>query len=126
MNEILVARNAFAETLTSSAVCRSVTRNGTPVVEQRRVELADRGLRARRIPLHAKHQAVGVQGVLDGEALAQELGVPRHLDVDAVGRECPCSSGQSAAVPTGTVDLPTITAGRASAGAPASSITAST
>ena len=25
MNEILVARNAFAETLTSSAVCRSVT-----------------------------------------------------------------------------------------------------
>src|ERR1700694_4038373 len=30
MNEILVARNAFADTLTSSAVCRSVSRNGTP------------------------------------------------------------------------------------------------
>ena len=30
MNEILVARKAFAETLTNSAVCRSVTRNGTP------------------------------------------------------------------------------------------------
>jgi hypothetical protein len=29
MNEILVARNAFADTLTNSAVCRSVTRNGT-------------------------------------------------------------------------------------------------
>ena len=30
MNEILVARNAFAATLTSSAVSRSITSNGVP------------------------------------------------------------------------------------------------
>ena len=30
MKEILVARNAFAATLTSSAVSRSITRSGTP------------------------------------------------------------------------------------------------
>jgi hypothetical protein len=29
MNEIFVARNAFAETLTSSAVCKSVISKGT-------------------------------------------------------------------------------------------------
>ena len=29
-----------------------------------------------------------MQRVVHGEAFAQELGVPRHLDVDAVGRQC--------------------------------------
>ena len=31
MKEILVAKNALAETLTSSAVCKSVTMNGVPL-----------------------------------------------------------------------------------------------
>ena len=53
--------------------------------EQRGVELTDRDLGSDRIPLHAEHNAVGVQRVVDGEALAQEFGVPRHLDVDTLG-----------------------------------------
>ena len=55
--------------------------------EQWGVQLPDRGLGADRIPLHAKHNAVGMQGVVDGKALAQEFGIPRHFDVDTLGRE---------------------------------------
>ena len=94
MNEILVARKAFAETLTNSAVCKSVTRNGTSVAEQRRVQFAHGGLGANRIPLHTKHDAIGVQRVVDGEALAEELRIPGHLDVDVGGREAAGTLGQ--------------------------------
>ena len=45
-----------------------------------------------------------------GEALAQELRVPDQVDVDA-GAVCAASRSRSrAAVPTGTVDLPTTSA----------------
>ena len=63
-------------------------------VEQRGVELSDRGLGAQRIRLHPKHDAVGVQGVLDGEALAEELRVPRDFDVDPDRRQRRCARGQ--------------------------------
>ena len=50
-----------------------------PVGQQRGVEVADRLLGQSRVALHAEHDAVGVQCVVDGETLAQELRVPRHL-----------------------------------------------
>ncbi len=40
--------------------------------------------------MHAKDDAVGVQRVVHGKSLPQELRVPGHLDVDAFGREAPC------------------------------------
>ena len=82
MNEILVARNALAATLTSSAVAKSVTTWARP----RRavgVDLAQRGLGLRGP--HAEHEPVGAQRVLDGEALAQELRVPGQLDAGPAG-----------------------------------------
>ena len=76
MNEILVARNAFAETFTSSAVAKSVTMRGVPVVDRRGVHLVERGDRGLVARAHAVHESIGVQRVADREALAQELGVP--------------------------------------------------
>ena len=77
MNETLVARNALAATLTSSAVGRSVTRNGTPAASGRGVHLAQQGLG----PLRGDpgHDPVRLHGVGHGVALAQELGVPGQL-----------------------------------------------
>ena len=45
MNEILVARNEFAATLTSSAVAKSVTTSGVPVSRIGCVDLAQDLLR---------------------------------------------------------------------------------
>ena len=57
-----------------------------------------------------------MQGVLDGEALAQELRVPGELEVGADRRDARLTIRVSrAAVPTGTVDLPTSRALRADA-----------
>ncbi len=55
---------------------------------------------------------VGMQSVVDGVALAEELRVPSDLDFDVLGRESSGTSAQLRAVPTGTVDLPTMTADR--------------
>lgn len=51
MNEIFVARKALAETLTSSAVCTSVSRKGTES-SIKGVQLSDRLLGQHRITLH--------------------------------------------------------------------------
>ena len=75
-----MARKAFAATLTSSAVGKSVTITGTPSASIGRVDLAQRPSSARS-DVHAEDEPVRVQRVLDGEALAQELGVPGQLDV---------------------------------------------
>ncbi len=53
-----------------------------------------------------------MQRVLDGVALAEELGVPRDLDVGAGGGDLADEAASRAAVPTGTVDLPTTSARR--------------
>jgi hypothetical protein len=63
-------------------------------IQQRPVQLADRRLGACRIVLHAEHDAVRVQGVVHGQAFAQELGVPGDLDVHAPGRERDGPGGQ--------------------------------
>ncbi len=101
---------------------------GHPLVEQwGGVEGADRLLGQHRIALHPKDNAIWVQGVLDGEPLAQELRIPGHLDGDALGGASrPARAHRSAAVPTGTVDLPTMTAGRRSRGGTNVSTTAYT
>ena len=87
MNEILVARNALAATLTSSAVGVVGDHEGRARRDRRRVDLvaAALGRRAARLGRHAVDQPVGVQGVLHGEALAQELGVPGQLSVAPAG-----------------------------------------
>jgi hypothetical protein len=76
MNEILVARNEFAATLTSSAVARSVTTTGTPWRSRR----VDRAASPRRRPTARRRRAGRAAACPDGEALAQELGVPGELD----------------------------------------------
>ena len=78
MNETFVARNAFDAYLIISADAGSVTSTGAC---DALVELADahRGLRV----LAPDHDAIGVQEVVHGLALAQELGIRR--DGHAVG-----------------------------------------
>ena len=83
------------------------------------VEVAQPLLGARR--RDTEHQAVRLEGVLDREALAEELRVPGQLGPGA-DRSAPRPSAPpaAAAVPTGTVDLPTTSAGRVRWGASAS------
>jgi hypothetical protein len=85
MNEIFVARKAFAATFTSSAVAVSVTMYGVPSasIGAYASRIVSSALRRRR----AHHDAVGMQRVVDGEALSEELGIPRHLDVDTLRHE---------------------------------------
>ena len=79
MNEILVARNELAATLTSSAVAKSVTTTGQPASMTGSNAARSACLGPRRA--HPEDQPVRAQGVLDREALAQELRVPGELDV---------------------------------------------
>ena len=80
MKEIFVARKAFAATLTSSAVGRSVTTTGVPAaIGWRRPRRSSAS--APRSDGDAEDEPVRAQGVVDGVALAQELRVPRHLEV---------------------------------------------
>ena len=60
-------------------------------------------LGVRVVRVHAVDQAVGVQGVVDGVSLAQELGVPQQV---GVGLAASRRAARPSAVPTGTVDLP--------------------
>ena len=123
MNEILVARNELAATLTSSAVAKSVMITGVPAAITG--AKAARSCCSAHVGLDAEDQPVGVQGVLDREALAQELGVPGQLDVGDA-HSLASSFCIRAAVPAGTVDLPTTSARRSpgdrrqGAGTPAS------
>ena len=84
MNEIFVARNALAATLTSSAVAKSRDHDrNLAVLGGGQVEDAlVRGVQHRRRPLalDAEHHPVGAQHILDRVPLLQELRAPRHLD----------------------------------------------
>ena len=80
-----MARNEFAATLTSSAVGRSVTTTGVPRRSAARTPRAAAPRRASDAT--PKTSRSGLQGVLDGEALAQELRVPGQLDLGAGRRE---------------------------------------
>ena len=78
MKEILVARNAFAATLTSSAVSRSITSSGAPASSGPRYTSPQH--RSRAVRRHPEHDAVGGQAVLYREALPQELRIPGQAD----------------------------------------------
>ncbi len=102
MNEILVARKALAAGLDQFG--------GGEVGDHDR-DVAERGVHLPQDGLgpgggDAEDDPVGVEGVVDGEALAEELGVPGELG--AVAGQVPQPRAASRwAVPTGTVDLPT-------------------
>ena len=76
-----MARNAFAATLTSSAVSRSITSSGAPRLQRPAVHLPQH--RGRGVRRHPEHDAVGGQAVLYREALPQELRIPGQADVVA-------------------------------------------
>ncbi len=99
MNEILVARNALAASLTISALAMSVRTSGAPSGSYSSTTAS-----SAQSPSSADHDAVGMQEVLDGRALLQELGAG-HV---AEARPCRArrrSAGSSAPVPHGTVDF---------------------
>ena len=73
MKVILVARNALAAYLISSAVRRPVIHDRRLVQEQRPIDVGDDGAGARIVA--ADDDAVGLLEVVDGGAFAQELGV---------------------------------------------------
>jgi hypothetical protein len=85
MKEILVARKALAETLTSSAVAGSVETYGRPGGDDVGIQLPQDGVPPLLVTPTTSRS--GVQGVLHGEALTQELGVPGDLDRDAGRRQ---------------------------------------
>ena len=74
MKEILVARNAFAATFTSSAVARSVTMYGVP--SSSTLAYTARSVTSAASRRDAHHDPVRPQRVLDREALAEEFRVP--------------------------------------------------
>ena len=75
----LVARKALEAYLIVSAVAASVTISGAWVRGEERADPGRRGL-----VVGPDHDPVGVEAVVDGRALAQELGVRHHRDVGAV------------------------------------------
>jgi hypothetical protein len=90
MNEIFVARKAFAATFTSCAVAKSVTTTGVPAASTGSYAARSAcSARDPRLPgAHAEHEPVRGEGVLDREPLAQELRVPRQLELLAArGRD---------------------------------------
>ena len=78
MNEILVARKAFAAYFVSSAVGMLAMTKGGLVQVQRPVEIPHD--RHRGVVVGADHHSVGPQEVVDRGALAQELRVRRHAE----------------------------------------------
>ncbi len=107
MKEILVARNAFALTLTSSAVAKSVTRRGIPPGQRDRVDLIEElsGTLAIAAPAHPEHESIRGQG-----CPAPRTPSRRNSGFQATwadGWAAATSASRRAAVPTGTVDLPT-------------------
>ena len=105
MKEILVARKALEAYLMISAE-RHVGDDHRPL--ERRVELEQR--HRHLLVGRADHDAVGAERVLDGRALAQELGVRDDVEVDRAVRWWRAMISRTRSpVPTGTVDLFTTT-----------------
>ena len=118
MNETLVARNALAAPLTSSAVGRSVTRNGTPAASGWAYTSRSRA---------SARSEVTPATIRSGRTVsATACPSRRNSGFQASSAAAPTGasrvrrSASSAAVPTGTVDFPTSRQGRVSRGARAS------
>jgi hypothetical protein len=112
MNEILVARNAFAATFTSSAVARSVARNGTPAaIASAWISLRIAAARADCTPATTR----------SGRSVSFTACPSRRNSGDqassAPGASSASRSDKFWAVPTGTVHFPTTRHRRSSSGA---------
>jgi len=96
MKRDLVARKAFADTFT---IPRSADGERTARPASTRVQFAHVPARRHRIPLHPKHDAVGVQGVVDAKP-REELRIPgtRRRRRRAMSR----ARSPARPVPTGT------------------------
>ena len=94
MNEILVARNELAATLTSSDVARSVTTTGTPASSTGRN--ASRRVFSARADADPEDHPGRTEGVLDRVPLAQELRVPRQLGARHPRAPGPGAAGSAA------------------------------
>ena len=114
MNEIFVARNEFAATLTSSAVAKSVTTTGVPD--------AITGANAVRSTASADSDCTpntsrsGCRVSSTAKPSRRNSGF-QATSTSSDGASARTSSDIRCAVPAGTVDLPTTSARRASSGA---------
>ena len=113
MKQMRVASIALAAYLVSSAERTSITSSALVVAVERRVELLRMHARCARVVVGADDDAVRPHEVVDRRAFLQELRVRHDGEVDARRRALRSSSAIAArtlsAVPTGTVDLSTIT-----------------
>ena len=112
MKDTLVARNAFADPLTNSDVARSVTRNGTPAPSisaytSRRTPSAFPG-RSRSIP-RTNRSGLKVSAIACPSR--RNSGFQATSTEPPAGAVARSRSPRAAAVPTGTVDFPTISEG---------------
>ncbi len=114
MNEILVARNELAATLTSSAVAKSVTTTGAPV--------SSTGAKAARICCSA-HAECTPKTRRSGRSVSSTAKPSRRnsgfqaSSTSLFGASFSSSRSRRAAVPAGTVDLPTTSTLRVRCGA---------
>ena len=96
MNEIFVARKAFAAVFTNSAVSRSGYQKRNLLLDEVAVDVACDFLGLpRTVRVDSEHNAIRTQGVLYRVSLPQELGVPRHLDGIPRGRQFARTSAQA-------------------------------
>ena len=106
MKLIFRARKALAAYLASSADSRETNITGALRSGERLVEAVHH--LARALAVGADQHAVGVREVLDGRALAQELGIGADGEV-GIGAQRLRRRSISRLVPTGTVDLVVMT-----------------
>ncbi|CNW22780.1 Uncharacterised protein [Mycobacterium tuberculosis] len=107
INEILVARKALADTLTNSAVCRSVTRNGTPAASSG--AYSSRTATSARVESSCTPRTIrsGLRVSCTAKPSRRNSGFQAISTSTPRGASAPARCPSSAAVPTGTVDLPT-------------------
>ena len=118
MKEIFVARKAFAATFTSSAVARSVARNGVPAA-------IGSAYTSRRMASPRPDWTPAT--IRSGRSVSwtacpsrRNSGFHASSHVPAAGARAASRPASIAAVPTGTVDLPATRQGRSSSGPSAS------
>ena len=118
MKEILVARKAFAATLTSSAVAKSVTTKGTPAATG--AAYTSRSIAsalAERTPATIRSGRTVSATACPSR---RNSGLQASSTPAPAGASCAVISAGVAAVPVGVVDFPTIRHGRSRSGASAS------
>ena len=118
MKEILVARNAFAATLTSSAVSRSITSSGAPASSGPRY--TSRSLAAAPSDVTPSTMRSGARLSCTAKPSRRNSGFQARSTSSPAGATARIRVITCRAVPTGTVDFPTTRHGAARCGASAS------